>query len=264
MDTKLKQLVRKFALDNARKYKGTPNIGAVIGKVLGERPELKSELKTLSKDIKAVCDEVAKRSVEQQEEELRSIAPELLEKRGPEEKTLKPLPNATKGKVVMRLAPSPSGPLHIGHAIVFPLSDLYCKEYEGKLILRIEDTNPENIYEPAYKMIEEEMQWLSENNVQEVIIQSDRMETYYDFAQKLVVDGRAYVCTCNPDIFRDLVSKKQACPCRDLDKKEQQLRWDKMFVEYEPGEAVLIRRRNRTTQMVWTNAIPYDVPLQGP
>lgn len=239
MDADIKELVRKFALDNGRKYEGTPNVGAVIGKLLGERPELKAELKSLSGDIKKVCDEVAKLSVDEQLAELKKTAPELLEKRGPEEKALKPLPDAVKGKVVMRLAPSPSGPLHIGHAIVFPLSDLYCKEYDGKLILRIEDTNPENIYEPAYKMIEEEMQWLSENNVADVVIQSDRLETYYNHMNKLIVDGHAYVCTCNSDIFRDLVAKKKPCPCRGLDKKEQHMRWDKMFVEYEPGEAVV-------------------------
>lgn len=244
MDADLQKLVRKHALDNGRKYGGKPNVGAVIGKVLGERPELKAELKALSKDIKAVCDTVAKLSPEEQVKELESVAPELLEKRGPEEKALKPLPEAVKGKVVMRLAPSPSGPLHIGHAVVFPLSYLYCKEYDGKLILRIEDTNPEKIYEPAYRMIEDEMNWLAEGNVAEVVVQSGRLETYYDLGEQLIANGKAYVCTCNPDIFRDVISNKKACPCRGLEVKEQHTRWDKMFVEYEPGEAV-VRMKTR-------------------
>ena len=153
MDADLKLVIRKHALDNARKYNGVPNMGAVIAKVIFERPAVKSELKKLTPEIKKICDEIRLMTVEAQSAELQKLAPELLaEKHGPEEKKLKQLPNMEKGKVVMRLAPSPSGPMHIGHAIVFSLSHLYCKEYDGKLILRIEDTNPEEIYVPAYKM----------------------------------------------------------------------------------------------------------------
>lgn len=244
MDEELKAIVRKFALDNARKYEGVPNIGAVIGKVLGVRPELKAQLGTLSKDIKAVCDEVQKLSVDEQTQELEQTAPELLAKRGPEEKKLKPLKNAQKGKVVMRLAPSPSGVMHIGHGIVFALSHLYCKEYDGKLILRIEDTNPEEIYEPAYEMTPRDLNWLTENRIHEVVLQSSRLEKYYNYANHLVEKGAAYVCTCNPDVFRALSAKQKACPCRDLETTEQLSRWDRMFIEFEPGEAVLRIKTN--------------------
>ncbi len=240
MDAELKGVIRKYALDNARKYNGVPNIGSIIGKLLAEKPELKSELKKLSSEIKKICDEVRLMGVDEQVAELQKIAPELLEeKKVVEEKKLKPLPNIEKGRVVMRLAPSPSGPMHIGHAIVFSLSHLYCKEWDGKLILRIEDTNPEEIYVPAYKMDEEDMNWLTENGIARIVYQSDRLETYYDYAEQLVSKGKAYVCSCSADIFRNLSMKNMACPCRDLPVKEQLLRWDKMFVEYEPGEAVV-------------------------
>ncbi|MEM3154586.1 MAG: glutamate--tRNA ligase [Candidatus Woesearchaeota archaeon] len=240
MDEELKRSIRKFALDNARKYNGVPNMGSVIGKILGERPELKADLKKLTPEIKKICDEVRLMTVEEQVAELQKTAPELLiEKRGPEEKKLKPLQGMEKGKVVMRLAPSPSGPMHIGHAIVFSLSHLYCKEFDGKLILRIEDTNPENIYEPAYKMDEEDAQWFTENGISKIVLQSDRLETYYDYAEKLISKGKAYVCTCSGDVFRNFSLKRQACPCRDLPVREQLSRWDRMFVEYEPGQAVV-------------------------
>ena len=168
MDAELKKSIRKFALDNARKYNGVPNMGSVIGRILGEHPELKAELKKLTPDIKKICDEVRLMTVDEQTAELQKIAPELLiEKHIVEEKKLKPLQGMETGKVVMRLAPSPSGPMHIGHAIVFSLSHLYCKEYDGRLILRIEDTNPEEIYVPAYKMDEEDLKerrkWAAEN-----------------------------------------------------------------------------------------------------
>ncbi len=240
MDEELKKSVRKYALDNARRYNGVPNMGSVIGRILGERPELKAELKKLSPEIKKICDEVRLMTVNDQIAELQKIAPELLvEKHIVEEKKLKPLQGMEKGKVVMRLAPSPSGPMHIGHAIVFSLSHLYCKEYDGRLILRIEDTNPEEIYVPAYKMDEEDLNWLTDNRIAKILFQSDRLEAYYDYAEKLISKGKAYICTCSSDMFRNLSLKKQACPCRDLSIKEQLARWDKMFVEYEPGAAVV-------------------------
>lgn len=237
--------IRKYALDNARRYNGVPNTGAVVGRLVGERPELKQKLKELMPQISAVCDDVKLLQIEEQISELEKIAPDLLiEKKIVEEKKLKPLPNAEKGKVVMRLAPSPSGALHIGHGIVFALSDLYCKEYGGKLILRIEDTNPEEIYEPAYKLIEDDLNWLTENGIREVKHQSSHLDNYYDFGEKMVAEGAAYVCTCNPDVFRELLMKKKSCLCRNLPAAEHLARWDKMFVEYEPGEAVVRIKTN--------------------
>ena len=80
---------------------------------------------------------------------------------------------------------------------------------------------------------------MTNNNVHEVIIQSDRLHTYYDYAEKLINMEKAYVCTCEADKFREYTGKKQACPCRNLPLREQQLRWDKMFSTYEPGQAVV-------------------------
>lgn len=240
MDDKLKDEIRKFALDNARKYNGQANVGSVIGKILSEKPELKSELKELSPFIREICAQVSKMSVEKQVKELEETAPELLvEKKVVEKRELKHLPDAEQGKVVLRLAPSPSGPNHIGHAVVYVLNYLYSKKYEGRLLLRIEDTNPENIYEPAYRMIEEDWNWLTKNSIHNLVIQSSRMETYYDYCHKLLVEGNAYVCTCNPDVFRNFSLKKSPCKCRGLEKEENLLRWDKMFIEYEPGQAVV-------------------------
>src|SRR2546430_16962046 len=77
-----------------------------------------------------------------QRAELSAIAPELLEKAtiavGPKE--LPPLPDAVDGRVVLRLAPHPSGPLHIGNARAFVLNDAYAKKYHGRLLLVSDDT----------------------------------------------------------------------------------------------------------------------------
>ncbi|MBI4141958.1 glutamate--tRNA ligase, partial [Candidatus Woesearchaeota archaeon] len=236
----VKKLARKWALQNAVKYNSKADIGAVIGKLIAENPSIKKDLGKLMKDIKAEIDDVNSTPAEKQRTELEKIAPELLEeKHETEERVLKPLPNAVKGKVIMRFAPSPSGPLHIGHAYVASLNSEYCRLYEGKFIWRIEDTDADKIYPPAYEIQPKEANWLTKNNVKKVFVQSDRLHTYYDHAEKLISRGHAYVCTCSAEEFRQLAQKKKACLCRDLTVKENLARWDKMFTTFEPGEAVV-------------------------
>lgn len=236
----LKLTIRKWTLQNAVKYEGKSNAGAVVGKIISEHPELKSKLKELMPDIQKIIKEVNSLSPEKQLEEIKKLAPELLEEKPKEQRIgLKPLPNAEEGKVVMRFAPSPSGAFHVGRAIPFCLNDAYCKMYKGKLILRIEDTDPNKVDAEAYKLLIEDAQWLTHNNVAEVIIQSDRLGIYYDYAERMIATGKAYVCTCSGDQFRELSLKKQACPCRNIPKQEQLIRWAKMFGEYKPGDAVV-------------------------
>jgi glutamyl-tRNA synthetase len=234
-----KDIVRKFALENASRFNGKANPGKIIGKVVGENPEFKDKLKEIKQDILDIVNEVNKLTVEQQIEELKRIAPELLEKKPTEKKTdLKDLENAEDGKVVMRFEPSPSGPMHIGHSYVFGLNYLYAKKYNGKLILRVSDTNPENIYEPSYNLIKEDGGWLTNNSVTEFMIQSERLQLYYDYALKLIEEGHAYICECDSEDFRSLVQKCEPCPCRELSIEEQSKRWRKMFEGYAEGDAV--------------------------
>jgi len=62
----MKELILKYVLQNAVKFKGKATIGAIIGKVLAENPDLKKDVKKLSKDIKKVVDEVNSLSLEKQ------------------------------------------------------------------------------------------------------------------------------------------------------------------------------------------------------
>lgn len=236
----LKTTIRKYALHNAVKYEGKANQGAVIGRVLGELPDLKNKIKDVAKTVAEVLKDVNSMKVDAQLKELQKLAPELLvEEKKEEEKKLPELKDAVQGKVVMRVAPSPSGPLHVGHAYAFSASIEYCRTYDGKLILRIEDTNPENIDPQAYDLIPDDLNWLSKNGISKVIVQSDRLSTYYDYADRLLQKGHAYVCTCSSEAHRELNLKGNACPCRELLVKEQLLRWDRMFGEYKPGEAIV-------------------------
>ncbi len=239
----MKQTILKHALKNALDFDGKVNPNVVLGLTLKEKPELKKNVPAVLQEIHKITLEIGSWDPKKIKDELKKIAPELLKHKEQEKEKhpgqLKELPRAQKGKVVVRIAPSPSGPLHIGHAYGASLNYEYAKMYEGTFLTRIEDTNPENIYPDAYRLIEDDAKWLTNNNVSKVIIQSSRLGIYYDHAEKVVQKGKAYVCTCDADRWREMKNEGKACPCRSLAVKENLARYAKMFSGYAEGEAVL-------------------------
>jgi glutamyl-tRNA synthetase len=233
---KQSNIILKYALQNAFEY-GKINPKVILGLTLKESPHLKQDVPRVMQEISATILDVEKLSKTEIKTQLTKIAPELLQKKVEEVKgLLKPLPEAKAGLVKLRIAPSPSGPLHVGHAYGASLNHEYAKMYNGKLILRIEDTNPEKIYPPAYDLIEKDVNWLTENDVSQVVLQSSRLKIYYKYAEQLISQKQAYVCTCDPDTWRAMKNNAQPCGCRDL---PAEIRYNKMFKQFAPGEAVL-------------------------
>ncbi len=235
-------LILAYALKNAVEHNGNAQTGSVLSSLFYEGLD-RGEVKKILPEIKKQVDKVNKLGLEEQKKQFLKLEKKTSQREG--RVGLSELPKAGKG-VIMRFAPSPSGPLHIGHAMTACISFLYVQKYGGKFYIRIEDTNPENIYKPAYKMIAEESKWLF-NNKAIVIIQSERMVLYYKYAEKLLKSGDAYVCTCDSEKFKEFVSEKKNCPCRALSAKENLERWKKMLLKtkgYEEGEAVLRFKSN--------------------
>ncbi|HUV25623.1 MAG TPA: glutamate--tRNA ligase [Methanomassiliicoccales archaeon] len=235
------QIIRKYALQNAVLYKGKANPKAVVGKVLAETPELRSRAKELMSLIQDIVGEINSMPHEDQIKALEKIDASLLVKqKGERASRLPDLPGAEKGKVVMRFAPGPSGPLHIGHSRVAILNDEYVKRYNGKFINRMEDTNPDKIDPEAYHMIPEDLEWLGVD-VNETVIQSDRFDLYYQVMKELLELGNAYVCFCQADDWRSLKEKSRACPHRDLPIQDQLESYDRILAgDYSEGEAVVV------------------------
>ncbi|MDR0523760.1 MAG: glutamate--tRNA ligase [Candidatus Methanoplasma sp.] len=236
----IEDVIRKYALQNAVFFKGRANPKAVMGKILGERPEFRSRVAEISPLVDSVVAEVNAMPPEAQAKAASEIDSSLLvrEKR---ERTyeLPPLADAEKG-VVMRIAPGPSGPLHIGHTRVSILNDEYAKRYGGKLIARYEDTNPEKIDPDAYDMIPEDLDWMGVK-IHESAVQSDRFEIYYDYTRRLIASGHGYVCTCDADAWRAMKEEARACPCRSLSPEECLERYDRLLSGgYGEGEAVAV------------------------
>lgn len=209
----LKDLAYKYALQNAVKHKGTAQNGAVIGLIMSSHPEFRKEAKEVSKTVGQIVAKINAMNFEDQSEELDKLGGLVVEEKKVEEKGLAELPDV-KGEVILRFAPNPSGPLHIGHARAAILNNEYVKKYGGKLILRIEDTDPRRVYPDAYHMIEEDLDWM-DVKIAEKFIQSDRIPIYYKYAEKLIELGCAYMCTCEGGAFKNLKDQSKACPCRD-------------------------------------------------
>jgi glutamyl-tRNA synthetase len=232
----LRKVVLKYALVNATGHSGQAQNGAVMGMVMANHPELRSQGKEIGKLTSQVVAQVNEMSPEVQEQKLEELGGHQAPEKKEEEKGLPELPVADKG-VVLRFAPNPSGPLHIGHARAAVLNQEYRDRYGGKLILRVEDTDPRRVYPPAYDMIPEDLAWLGVE-WQEEVVQSQRLPIYYEMAEEAIGKGAAYMCTCPGDEFKKLKDSGVACPHREMTPEENLAMWEKMPTMKE-GEAVL-------------------------
>ena len=242
----VEEAIRKYALQNAVFYGGKATAGAVMGKVMAENPDLRARAREMSALVSTVIAEVNAMSSESQMKALEELAPDLLVREArPKDFGLPDLARVTGG-VRMRIAPNPSGPLHIGHSRMAVLNDEYVKRYGGTCINRFEDTDPARVDPSGYDNIPADLEWLGVE-VHETIIQSDRFALYYGIAQKLLDMGKAYVCTCRPDDWRELKSRKTPCPHREGPVEEQVTRWEQMLDgTYSKEEASLVVKTDLT------------------
>lgn len=109
--------------------------------------------------------------------------------------------------VVTRFAPSPTGYLHIGGARTALFNWLYAKHFNGKFLLRIEDTDRERSTKEAIKAIIESMKWLGLSWDDDIIFQFSRAQRHAEFAHQLVAEGKAYYCFCTPEELENMREK---------------------------------------------------------
>ena len=233
----LEEIIYKHALMNAAKHKGSANPGAVMGSIMANEPELRSRAKEIGPMSGKIVAKVNALTIDEQASEMEKLGIEIQEKKPKAKETgLQELPGSHEN-IVLRFAPNPSGPLHIGHSRAAVPNAEYVKRHNGKLILRIEDTDPKRVFKPAYEMIPEDLKWLG-IEADEIIYQSDRFEIYYDYARQLIEKGAAYMCTCDGATFKELKDNCQPCPCRNRSVEDNLELWDK-FDTMNVGEAVL-------------------------
>ncbi len=112
------------------------------------------------------------------------------------------LPNAEVGKVVTRFPPEPSGYLHIGHVKAAMLNYHYAKIYEGKMILRFDDTNPLNEKEEYEQSIREDLVRL-EIFPDRITHTSDYFDVLIKHMTQAITEGKCYCDNTDVDTVRD-------------------------------------------------------------
>ncbi|MFW9773550.1 MAG: glutamate--tRNA ligase [Candidatus Thorarchaeota archaeon] len=253
-EKEIKEILWLNGLKNAIEFNGKPNKKAVMGKLMAQRVDLRPLVKKINPLLDEVIQNILRLSIEQQIEELIKLDPHALDKKESkkEEKILPDLPNITNyDKLIMRLAPYPSGALHIGNARMVILNDEYVKRYNGELILFFDDTigSPKSLRDSpkakfvipeAYRLIEEGLRWLGVNYSQ-VYYKSERLETFYDYCEKLIKENLAYVCFCKADVFKENYKNNSInCPHRDQTSEKNLAEWKKMLQKrYKEGEVVV-------------------------
>ncbi|HSQ11120.1 MAG TPA: glutamate--tRNA ligase [Burkholderiaceae bacterium] len=93
-----------------------------------------------------------------------------------------------------RIAPSPTGMLHLGTARTALFCWAFARHYGGKFTLRIEDTDLERSTEEAVQVILDSMQWLALDYDEGPVRQTDRLDRYRAAIERLLADGKAYYC----------------------------------------------------------------------
>ena len=237
----LKKEIRKIALQNAVEHDGKTKDKVVLSKSLGTIPELKNNVKEVIPEIASIVSQVNGMSIEEQKTEIQNNFPEIFDVKEnvKEERVgLPPLEGAEQGKVVTRFTPAPNGYPHIGHAKAAIISEEYAKMYGGKLVLRYDDTNPEDTRLEYWAAIKVGLDWLG-IEFDEIKNTSDDIGLFYDKCVEMIKKNYAYVCTCKRDTISKNRKEMVSCECSMGDVKQNEERWERMFKKYKPGEAIV-------------------------
>jgi glutaminyl-tRNA synthetase len=110
--------------------------------------------------------------------------------------------NKNSGRVHTRFPPEPNGYLHIGHAKAICINFGIAKDYNGKCNLRMDDTNPSKEDVEYVESIKEDIKWLGFEWTGPIYFASDYYEKLYEYAEKLIQTGKAFVCDLSADEMR--------------------------------------------------------------
>ncbi len=250
MDDQLRERVKaeaeKHALFNALKHDSDPDVGAIMGPLMGENPDFRPHGNEVPGVVGQVVGTIGQLDREARRERLAELDADLIAELDAEdendEQTLPDLPNVEAYDTVrLRAAPNPNGPWHLGHARMPAVIGTYCDRYDGEFVVRFDDTDPETKRPDlsAYDAILDDIEYLG-FEPDEVYRASDRVETYYEYAHKLIELGNAYTCDLPAEEFSAL--KKDGTPSPNRDKAPETVLDEFAAMvdgEYNSGEMVL-------------------------
>jgi glutamyl-tRNA synthetase len=244
LEERVLETAEAYALYNALKHGEDAQVGAIMGPMMGDNPEFREFGDEIPGVAGRAVSKVNGMGESERRERLAEIAPERLEELDAEDEeddhVLPELPNAD-GEVRMRCAPNPNGPWHLGHARMPAVIGTYKERYDGEMLVRFDDTDPETKRPDldAYDAILEDIDYLG-FEPDDVIKASDRVETYYEYARELIEAGGAYTCSCSGESFSELKNDGEPCPHRGKDAERTREEFEAMVEgEYSSGEMVL-------------------------
>ncbi len=150
----------------------------------------------------------------------------------------------------LRFAPSPTGPLHLGSAVVAVANALAARALGGELLLRIDDTDAERTSEGAERGILDDLAWLELEFTGAPVRQSERREQHLAAAHALLATAHAYRCFCPPS------QERYDGRCRALPRADAERRHD-------AGEPNVVRFRVPGAEIVVEDATRGPVRFAG-
>jgi glutamyl-tRNA synthetase len=236
---KFSKKIEAYALKNAIEHEGKAQVNSILNSLFHEGLN-KKDVKEIIPIIQEQVNKINSLSLEEQKNLFEKEQKQISHRDVREEGELPELENV-KGKIVLRLAPYPSGALHIGNTKTYLLNALYAEKYHGKLLFVMDDTigsEEKQIMLEAYTLIPEAFDWLNVKYEKPIIYKSDRLEIYYKYAEELIKKDKAYVCSCKPEILRENRAKGIECEHRKQTIKQNLELWKEMFSMKE-GQAAL-------------------------
>ena len=147
-------------------------------------------------------------------------------------------------RIHTRFPPEPNGYLHIGSAKAIWINYSIAKKYDGLFNLRYDDTNPAREDDEYVQSIYEDLKWLGAEPDGGIFYGSDYFDKCYEFACKLIKDGKAYVCDLTSEEMREyrgtLTEPGKNSPYRDRTPEENMELFERMKNgEFKDGEKTL-------------------------
>ncbi|MEJ7640574.1 MAG: glutamate--tRNA ligase [Candidatus Nitrosocosmicus sp.] len=269
LDDKLANTIKLISLKNAIDFNNNIKPEVVISKTFSYAKDSKKNIKDVIPEIRKIISELSLLSLNEKVTLYDQIIHEsnhflknpdtdiaqsifkndennnknqIPEKKSPDNQQSFELPQligAENGNVVTRFPPEPNGYPHIGHAKAAIIDEEYARMYNGKLILRFDDTNPVKEKLEYYEAIAEGLEWL---NVKPSIVKntSDDMGILYEYGRKLIRKNCAFVCECNQELIKANRSNGIFCNCR-LNKVDDNLgKFEDMISgEYRQNECIV-------------------------
>jgi glutamyl-tRNA synthetase len=237
--------VRRVALENAIAHDGVAQSGPVVARLLATEPALRSRAAELRDLVSTVVAEIRSVPPAELEDRLAALGgpePERAKAAKGEGASFPELPGATDGAVVLRMAPFPSGALHVGNGRMIFVNQYYRERYRGKLLLVFDDTvgsETKRVETEFFDLILGDLE-LAGVRPDAVYYKSDRIAAHYPWARRVIEKGGAYVCRCRAELLRENRARGIACPERSQAVAETLDEWEKMLGgAYSEGEAVL-------------------------